>query len=111
MPRNNLLTALTGGDRRSIGQADRVAARVSKDARLFPELIAGMWSDDPLVRMRAADAAEKVTRGNPELLQPFKKQLSELDGRDFGTRAALASGGDGSTATVEHEGSSKPLRL
>ncbi len=78
MPRNNLLTALTGGDRRSIGQADRVAARVSKDARLFPELIAGMWSDDPLVRMRAADAAEKVTRGNPELLQPFKKQLLSL---------------------------------
>ena len=37
-----------------------------------------MWSDDPLVRMRAADAAEKVTRGNPELLQPFKKQLLSL---------------------------------
>jgi hypothetical protein len=40
---------------------------------LFPELIAGLWSDDPLVRMRAADAAEKVTRGNHEILQPYKK--------------------------------------
>jgi hypothetical protein len=51
---------------------------VSRDLALFPELIAGLWSDDRLVRMRAADAAEKVTRGNRELLQPHKKQLLGL---------------------------------
>src|ERR1700683_4880663 len=78
MPRTNILTMLKGGDRRMIGHSDRVAAMVSKSPRLFPELIAGLWSDEPLVRMRAADAAEKVTRTNPALLRPYKKELLGL---------------------------------
>ena len=49
-----------------------------KNSGLFPELLAGLWSEDPIVRMRAADAAEKVTRKNPQLLQPFKKELLGL---------------------------------
>ncbi len=61
-----------------IGQADRVAAMVADDAKLFPALIAGLWSADPLVRMRAADAAEKVTRKHPELLKPYKTELLGL---------------------------------
>lgn len=51
---------------------------VSKDPGLFPELIAGLWSEDPLVRMRSADASEKVTRRNPEILRPYKKELLGL---------------------------------
>src|SRR5271166_279661 len=78
MARKNILALLSGGDRRMIGQADRVAAMVSDDAKLFPELIAGLWSADPLVRMRAADAAEKVTRKHAELLRPYKKELLGL---------------------------------
>ncbi len=61
-----------------IGRSDEVAAMVSKAPELFPELIAGLWSEDPLVRMRAADATEKVTRKNHELLQPHKKELLGL---------------------------------
>jgi hypothetical protein len=78
MPPKNILTLLEGGDRRSIGRADQVAAMVSDDPRLFPKLIAGLWSADPLVRMRAADAAEKVTRERRELLYPYKKELLGL---------------------------------
>jgi HEAT repeat protein len=74
----NILTLLEGGDRRSIGRAGEVAAMVTKDPRLFPELIAGLWSEDPLVRMRAADATEKFTRANREFLQPYKKELLGL---------------------------------
>src|ERR1700733_6505430 len=51
---------------------------VSKDLTLFPDLIAGLESEDRLVRMRAADAAEKVTRGNHELLLAYKTQLLGL---------------------------------
>lgn len=51
---------------------------VSNDPKLFPELIAGLWATDPLVRMRAADATEKVTRKHCELLQPHKKELLGL---------------------------------
>ena len=78
MSRNNVLRLLEGGDRRTIGRADQVAAIVAKSLRLFPKLIAGLWSADPLIRMRAADAAEKVTRERPELLTPFKKELLGL---------------------------------
>lgn len=78
MPRKNILALLEGGDRRTIGGSEMAAALVFKDPGLFPDLIAGLWSDDPRVRMRAADAAEKVTRKNRELLQPYKKELLGL---------------------------------
>jgi hypothetical protein len=78
MPRKNILALLEGGDRRTIGRSDQIAATVSKDAKLFPQLIAGLWSADPLVRMRAADAAEKVTRTHAKLLRPYKKELLGL---------------------------------
>ena len=78
MHRKAFWRCLEGGDRRGIGRSNEVAALVARDQRLFPELIAGLWSDDPLVRMRAADAAEKVTRGNCELLHPYKKELLGL---------------------------------
>jgi hypothetical protein len=78
MPRKHILALLRGGDKRSIGRANQVAAMVSADRRLFAELIEGLWADDPLIRMRTADAAEKVTRSNPELLAPFQKELLGL---------------------------------
>ena len=75
---NAILTMLAGGDRRSIGRANQAAAMVSKDLSLFPELMTGLWSDDPLVRMRAADAAEKVSRKHPKLLARHKTELLGL---------------------------------
>lgn len=78
MPRKNILGLLKGGDRRSIGRADEVAAAVYKNFARFPELIQGLWSEDPLVRMRAADAAEKITRSSPDLLRPHKRELLGL---------------------------------
>ncbi len=78
MHSKDILSRLAGGDRRSIGRSDKVAAMVSKNPRLFSKLIAGLWSEDLLIRMRAADAAEKVTRKNRELLWPYKKELIGL---------------------------------
>lgn len=51
---------------------------MSKNRSLFPELIKAWWSEDPLVRMRAADATEKVARKIPDLLRPYKKELLGL---------------------------------
>ncbi|HYA23068.1 MAG TPA: hypothetical protein VEF05_02855 [Terriglobales bacterium] len=45
---------------------------------LFAELIQGMYAEDPLVRMRAADAAEKVSLKQPDLLKPCKTELLRL---------------------------------
>ena len=76
--KRNPLALLRGGDRRSIGRAGQVAKTVAKDPKLFPELVAGLWSEDPLVCMRAADATEKITRMHPEYLQPYKAELLGL---------------------------------
>jgi len=46
----------------------------SGNLRLFPDLIVGLWSKDAPIRMRAADAGEKVTRRNSALL-PYRKEL------------------------------------
>ncbi|MBZ5571083.1 MAG: hypothetical protein LAO09_04290 [Acidobacteriia bacterium] len=75
---NMLLKKLRGGDRRSIGQSNRVVALVLKRPELFSQLLQGLWDSDLLIRMRAADAAEKVSLRRPELLQPFKAKLLRL---------------------------------
>jgi HEAT repeat protein len=70
-----LIQMLTGGDRRSIGQSEKVVAAVLADPALFPIVFDGMLADDPLVRMRCADAVEKITEQHPEWLRPHKKAL------------------------------------
>ena len=81
MNREAVLHALKGGDRRSIGRSNQVVALVRRDPALFPGLIDGLHHEDELVRMRAADAVEKLTVTNPEWLQPFKVQLIKLAAR------------------------------
>jgi hypothetical protein len=71
----SILEKLAGGDRRSIGRSNEVVADVLADPSLFGALFDGMVSDDPLVRMRAADAVEKITASHPEYLVPHKKRL------------------------------------
>ena len=77
-PSKGLLEKLAGGDRRSIGRSNDVAAMVLKQPALFGELVRGLRAADLLVRMRAADAAEKVSVMLPELLRPFKHELLQL---------------------------------
>jgi len=72
---NTLLLQLAGGDRRSIGRANEVAAAVLADPAKLDELFAGLTHGDPLVRMRAADALEKVSSRRPALLQKYKSAL------------------------------------
>jgi hypothetical protein len=76
---NLLLQKLAGGDRRSVGRVDEVVAAVLADPTLFPLLVDGMLDANPLIRMRAADAAEKITASQRTLLQPYKtKVLNEV---------------------------------
>lgn len=74
---NRILRKLKGGDRRSIGKSGQAARDVSKTPGLFADLISGLCDADPVIRMRAADAIEKSTRQNPQLLQPWKRSLLE----------------------------------
>ncbi|MDA8379925.1 MAG: GyrI-like domain-containing protein [Actinomycetota bacterium] len=72
---DRLRDALRGGDLRSIGRSNEVVRWVLRDPELFGQLIEGMLDDDPLVRSRCADAAEKVTAKRPDLLAPHRKLL------------------------------------
>ena len=78
MPHKQIADLLRGGDRRSIGKSDEVAKLVLSEPRRFSELFQCLWHEDPVVRMRAADAAEKVSVTRPELLKPYKRDLLGL---------------------------------
>ena len=78
MRREKLAEMLGGGDRRSIGRANEVKKLVLKEPERFAELIECLWDEDPLVRMRAADAAEKISLVRPDLLQKHKLELLGL---------------------------------
>jgi len=71
---------LSGGDRRSIGRADEVAALVLAHTARVGALAELLWDSDEVVRMRAADALEKVSRERMDLLQAYKGELLGLMG-------------------------------
>jgi HEAT repeat protein len=76
-----LLKKLSGGTRRSIGKANQVAAEVLAHPNLFPRLVSALASTDELLRMRAADAIEKISAQSPGLLHPFKKKFLAIANR------------------------------
>jgi hypothetical protein len=70
-----LLQSLSGGDRRSIGESNRVISIVLEQPELMKVLFQGIESTDPVLRMRCADFIEKITINRHELLVPYKKKL------------------------------------
>jgi hypothetical protein len=73
-----LRTMLSSGDRRSIGRANDVVAFVIAKPERIGELVELLWDLDALVQMRAADALEKISREQIQLLQPYKAELLGL---------------------------------
>lgn len=77
-----VLEKLTGGDLRSTGRSDEVVAEVLRRPEWFGDLFDGIMEHDPVVRMRAADAVEKITAVKPDLLAPYCSavldQLTEI---------------------------------
>lgn len=71
----NLARALALGDRRTIGNAPTVAEAVAADPSRLPELVGCLFDENAGVRMRAADALERVSRGDARLLDPFVEHL------------------------------------
>lgn len=65
---------------RSKGRADEVAREVVSDPSLLDQLLPGLDSESPVVRMRAFDALEKVSRALPQALQPEGALLLRLLG-------------------------------
>src|SRR5205807_7490946 len=76
--RQMITELLEGADRRSIGRANEVVRLILRDPRAFDRVIACLWSSDPAIRMRAADAAEKISAERPRLLDRYKRELLGL---------------------------------
>ncbi len=72
---SKILQKLRGVDLRSIGKADEVVQDILNDPSLFKGVFEGMLNKDPVIRMRSADAIEKVSAKRPEYLRPFKSKL------------------------------------
>ena len=71
----DIINKLKEGDLRSIGKSPEIVKIVLKNHSIFKTVVHGMCHEDPGVRMRASDAAEKITRTLPELLGPYKEYL------------------------------------
>lgn len=89
----NLLVKLKGGDLRSIGRANEVAKQIGNDQKLFDEVFQGIFDNDPIIRMRSADVAEKVSQKYSTLLRKHKskilKDLSEFEQQEVKWHIAL----------------------
>jgi hypothetical protein len=72
---DDVVKKLEGGDQRSIGRVDEVVGEVLDNPSSFEVIFNAMLSDDPIIRMRSADAVEKITAKHPEYLQPYKEKL------------------------------------
>ena len=73
-----LAAMLSGGDRRSIGRSNAAVKLVLQQPGRFSELMECLSGEDPVLRMRAADAAEKVSAKKPRLLDRHKAELLGL---------------------------------
>ncbi|HYA97804.1 MAG TPA: hypothetical protein VEH49_06880 [Methylomirabilota bacterium] len=76
--KENMRALLGGGDRRSLGRAAEAIVLVRRSPNRLGELFACLWEGDPRVRMRAADALEKISREKGGLLQRYKAELLGL---------------------------------
>lgn len=68
---------LSGGDLRSIGKSNDIAATIRNQAE-FDELFQYLFHHNRIVKMRAADALEKISAAQPRYLAGHKKELLQL---------------------------------
>lgn len=74
---------MIGGHANSLGKTGDVIQEVLGDKSLLEELYGCMFNDDAWVRMRAADAFEKVCREHPDWIEPYVDRIqAELSGND-----------------------------
>lgn len=69
---------LVGEHRNSLGRAGEVVQIVLSDKSRLDELYDCLYGDDAWVRMRAADALEKVCRAHPEWVASYIDRLFAL---------------------------------
>lgn len=74
---------MRGDDLRSIGKSNSIAKAIGNQAE-FDELFQYLFHEDRLVKMRAADALEKISARHPGYLAGHKKELFALLNKEAG---------------------------
>jgi hypothetical protein len=72
---SSLIELLREGDMRTNQSVEEAVEMIEADPKLFSQLISSMTDTDKHVRMRACDAAEKLSLSHPEWLQVYKDQI------------------------------------
>ena len=67
--------ALSGGNRTSVGGADKEISKLLKDPSGLAEIYNLFLDEDPVVAMRASYVAMRVAEQKPESVEPFTKYL------------------------------------
>jgi hypothetical protein len=75
MRSDELLEMLVAGDLRTTGAVNRAVEIVLEDPTLFGELILAISDEKRGLALRAADAAEKVSRIQPALLSGYREEI------------------------------------
>jgi len=73
----------TGGHKNSLGEVPQVIEIVLHDQHRIEELYNCLFDGDAWVRMRAADAFEKICRVHPDWLLPYIDRLATDFGASF----------------------------
>jgi predicted nuclease of restriction endonuclease-like (RecB) superfamily len=68
---------LVGGHANSLGRVNEVIDIVLRDTSRLDELYECLFNEDAWVRMRAADALEKICRKQPDWLLPYIDRLQK----------------------------------
>ncbi len=76
MSGNFLEMLAVGGKSNSLGKVNEVIGLVLDDKSRLNELYDCVFDEDAWIRMRAADALEKICRQHPDWLQPYIDRLS-----------------------------------
>jgi len=69
---------LAGGDRRSVGRVSEVLSLADRHPQVTDSLVKLLSDEDSCVRMRAADALEKLSHKGTILIQPHAACLLDL---------------------------------
>lgn len=75
MQKNEIRNTLSGGDRRSVGDAHIIAELLLQNPKLAEIVVSLIWEDDLIVRSRAAHALKTATLSKPSITQPYKSEL------------------------------------
>nr|WKN39861.1 hypothetical protein K4G66_14290 [Tunicatimonas sp. TK19036] len=91
---SNWMKLLSEGPPLKLGKTDQIVYLMEQDPETFDKVFATLFQENLTIKIRAANAVEKVTRGRPEWLLPHQQtllaNLSEL-AQPFSVKMATAA--------------------